>query len=103
MHSREGSLDLEYIVQHQVSWEELEPSEPFKKKGVDVYSDLSYQLLMYFGWRMYYGVEGSEFNVVNGTDWIPSHVRRDFDEEKLVRLSVLVFFLISINEAVPIF
>ena len=52
---------------------------------------------------MHYGVVGSEFNVVNDTAGFTSHVRRGFDEEKIVRLSVLVFFLIILNEAVPIF
>ena len=39
---------------------------------------------------MYHGVEGSKFTVVNGTDWIPTHVNRGFDEEKIVRSLVLV-------------
>ena len=33
---------------------------------------------------MFDGVEGSKFNVVDGTDWIPSRVRRVLDEEKIV-------------------
>ena len=52
--------------------------------GVDVYSDLSYHLLASFRWRIYHGVEGSKFNVVDGTDWIPTHVQRGLDEVKIV-------------------
>ena len=36
-------------------------------------------------------VEGSSFDVVDGTVLIPSCVRRGFDEEKLVRSSVHFF------------
>ena len=57
---------------------------------MDVYSDLSYHLLASFGWRIYHGVEGSKFNVVDGTDRIPSHVQKGLDEEKRVHSSVLV-------------
>ena len=51
---------------------------------MNVYSYLSYQLLVSFGWIIYHGVEGSEFNVLGGTDRIPSHVQRVLDEEKNV-------------------
>ena len=37
-------------------------SEP--KKGVDIYSDISYQLLSSFEWRLNYGVEDSNFSGV---------------------------------------
>ena len=57
---------------------------------MNVYCDLSYHLLAYFGWIMYHGVEGSNFNVVGVTNWIPRHVQRCFDEEKLFCWSVLV-------------
>ena len=65
-------------------------SEPFKKKCVDVYNDLSYHLLASFGWIIYHGVEGSYFNVVYGTDLTTSHMWRGYDEVKLERSSVLV-------------
>ena len=51
---------------------------------MDVNSDLSYHLLLSFRWRIYHGVEGSKFNVVDRTDWIPIHVRRGLDGEKIV-------------------
>ena len=51
---------------------------------MDVESDTSYHLLASFG------VEGSNFTVVYGNDWIPIHVRRGLDGEKLVYLSVIV-------------
>ena len=51
---------------------------------MDVYSDLSYHLLESFGWIIYHGLEGRNFHVVDGTDWIPSHVWRGLDEEKIV-------------------
>ena len=37
-----------------------------------------------FGWIIYHGVDVSKCSVVNGTDWFPSHVRRDLHEEKIV-------------------
>ena len=57
---------------------------------MDVYSDLSYHLLASFGWKIYYGVEDSKFNMMAGTNWIPNHVWRGFDEEKLVHSHVLI-------------
>ena len=44
---------------------ELKPSEPFFCVGV--YSDLYYQLFLYFGCRMYYGLGVSKFTVVDVT------------------------------------
>ena len=58
-------------------------SELLVKTFVDVYSALSYHLLVSFGWRRYHGVECSKLNVVDVTYWIPSHVWRGFDEEKI--------------------
>ena len=55
-----------------------------------VYSNLSYHLLASFVCRIYHDVEGSNFNVMDVTDCIPSHMRRGFEEEKLVHSSVLV-------------
>ena len=57
---------------------------------VDIYSDISYHLFTFFGWRIHHGEEGSNFTVVYGNDWIPIHVRRGLDGEKLVYLSVIV-------------
>ena len=36
-------------------------------KSVDDYSDQYYHLLASFGWRVYHGVEGSRFTIVDGT------------------------------------
>ena len=35
---------------------------------VDIYSDLSYHLFMYFEWRLYYGMDNSKFIVVNSVE-----------------------------------
>ena len=74
-------------------------SEPFKKKGVDIYSDLYYQLLYSFKRRLYHVVGGSKFNVVDydegeseEADLIPSHVWRGTDEENIMYLSMFVVY-----------
>ena len=46
-----------------------------------IYSDLTYHLLESFINIIYHGGEDSKFNVVDGTDWISSHVWRGLDEE----------------------
>ena len=33
------------------------------KKDVDIYSDISYHLLLSFKWILYHGVEGSKFDL----------------------------------------
>ena len=57
---------------------------------MNIYSDLCYHFLAYFGWKIYHGVEGNNFNVVDDPDLITSTVQRFFDEEKVVCSSVLV-------------
>ena len=37
-----------------------------KKKGVDIYSDLSYHLLLSFGWRLNHGLGGGNFMCMIG-------------------------------------
>ena len=64
--------------------------------SVDVYSDLSYQLLASFGWIIYHGVEGSKFNVVDENDLITRPVRRGLYKEKRC-------FSTSVDEAVKLF
>ena len=58
---------------------------------MDVDSNLSYHLLASFVCRIYHDVEGSNFNVMDVTDCIPSHMRRGFEEEKLVHRLCLLF------------
>ena len=62
-----------------------------KKNGVNIYSDISYNSLFSFEWRLNHGMEGSKFMCIirwrgkgRGIDCIPSHVRRVLDADKIV-------------------
>ena len=68
---------------------------------MDFYSYPSYHVLASFGWRIYLGVEGIKLTVVDGTDWIPSHVWRVFLHRKTFASICVCCFLSSIDEAVP--
>ena len=50
---------------------------------MDIYSDIYYHLLLSFGWRLYYCMEGIKFQCdilggggIEGIGWIPRHDRR---------------------------
>ena len=41
-----------------------------KKKGGDIYSDISYHLFSSFEWRIYHGMQSSKFNVVDQVEGV---------------------------------
>ena len=60
------------------------------------YSDLSYHFLAYFEWKIYHGVEGCNFNVVDGTGWILGNIWRGLYQESCR-------FLSNLDGEVPVF
>ena len=48
------ALNLHIKFINKSLWEELERMNRKDKKGVNIYSDLSYHLLLYFEWRLHH-------------------------------------------------